>query len=389
MPYQEHGVTKPQVIADTGVELIEEQLSVLPLFTVEQPDNFYNAADDTIMVRIPGTLPVRTYGWRNPRTEPIKTDVYSETLVPITVNADNKYSSVALTDEQKEYDLEGSFGRLTAAQTKAVAEKLDHEALGILRDLPFEVGIGVDTTPEAQKALREVGQDVFFNAFVDAGEALNRMRVPFSERVALVGSRVASDIRKSNRLDRLQGDASGGALANAVLGNYAGFTIVQDLAIPADEALIISSTGLMYWNHAPSIPEGAVKGAHANHNGVAMRWIVDYDSAYQVDRSTWSTWNGFRHVEDKLVQINEDETQKLVGEDTYFLRGAKIIFGDGTGGWEPGDGSSAGPTSRKGADADSELAKVWNGLPFEGTLPEGRDYPNVLGTVAARGGDGS
>lgn len=382
MTYTEHGVIKPQLIADTGVTLLSEKLQVLNRFTKENPDRFLQSHGDTVSVRVPGTLPVRQYGWRNDRSEPIKTDVYQETKVDITVNANDLYSAVRLTDEQKAFDFNGTWGRILDAQTNAIADGLNRRALGVINSVPFEYAQAVNTSAAAIKTAAEINQDVYFNAFIDAGRAMDRMRVPFSERVALVGAEVAAEIRKSQKLILVTGDNSGGAFASAVLGNYAGFTVIYDATVKHDEALVLSKSGLAFWNYAPAVPDGAKKGAISSKNGISMRWLLDYDTAYQMDRSSWNTWYGFRHTEDKLVQINEDETQMLIGEDSYFTRGAKLIFGSGTGGWEPGDGKSPS-NGRKGAAANSELAKVWKGEPFGGTLPAGEDYPQVLQSLRA------
>jgi hypothetical protein len=383
MAYVEHDVVKPQVIADSGVAILGKKTTILNRFTKEVPDRFFGAAGDKVTVRVPGTLPARTYGWRNDRSQPIKTDVYQETTVDITVNADDLYSAVRLTDEQKAFDFGGSFGRLTDAQTDAIAESLNRRALRVATDLPFEYALGVNVSRAAVVAAAEINQDVFFNAFVDAGKAMNRMRVPFSERTALVGAQVAAEIQKSQKLVQIVGDNSGSPFSNAVLGVYAGFTIVEDANVDPDEALVVSKTGIAFWNYAPAVPDGAKKGAISSKDGISMRWLMDYDTGYQMDRSSWNTWFGFRHVEDMLVQINEDETQMMIGTEKYFTRGIKLIFTDGNGGWAPGDGTDKGPEGRKGAPANSELAKVWNNQPFTGTLPEGEDYPQVLATLRA------
>lgn len=390
MAYVEHTVVKPQVIADTGLELLSEKTEVLDLFTRENPDQFFGSQGDKVTIRVPGTLPARVYEWRNDRSEPIRTDVYEETTVDITVGANNIYNAVKLTDEQKEFDLGGGFGRLLEAQTSAIGEKVNRDAAHVVRDLPFELGMGVDVSRSSVLAAAEIGQDVYFNAFVDAGAALTKMRVPFEERVALVGSSVASELRKSQKLSLHQGTGNENAFASLVIGTYAGFTIVEDPFVNANEALVTTTSGIVFWNHAPAVPQGATYGATSSLDGISMRWLVDYDHGYQVDRSSWNTWAGFRHVEDKLVQINSDETQMIVGEDTYFLRGAKLIFGEGNEGWIPGDAgvNGDGPTDRKGADPDSELARVFMDLPFDGELPDGYDYPQVLATVAARYGAG-
>src|SRR5699024_11908886 len=69
--------------------------------------------------------------------------------------------------------------------------------------------------------------------------------------------------------------------------------------------------------HAPAIPQGAVRGARTNVNGVGMRWLVDYDNGYQVDRSTFNTWTGFNYARD-FVKGHDNVGNVVFGTEPYF-----------------------------------------------------------------------
>lgn len=389
MPYIEHKLPEDRAIAETGSYLLQPKLNVLNMFKKFAPERFYGQHGDKVTVRVPGALPAREYGWRNDRSEPIKTDVYEETTVDITVNPPtNDYSAVKLTDEQKEFDLDGSFGILTDAQTTAVADKVNARAREEILNAPYEMQLSFDVRIAAVKAAMEIGQDIWFNAFVDAGRELNRLGVPFTNRTALVGSAVAAALLKSQRLTLVQGtNAVDNAFARANLGVYAGFNIVEDTLgmVSPDEAMVFDSSGFLFWSFAPAIPEGASRGARTNKDGVAMRWLVDYDHGYQVDRSTWNSWTGFNYAQD-MVQGYDTEGNRAYGEEFYFVRGVKLKFTDGTGGFKPGDGGAA-TGGRKGAAATSELGRYYNGQPIKtGVTQAGLWYPNVLeGTVGIEG----
>lgn len=383
MAYNAHTVVKPQVIADTGTKFLTEKTDVLNLFTRETPDKWFGAADETVTMRVPGTLPVRTYGWKNDRSQPIRTDEYHEKTVDVKINATDYYNATKLRDEDLAFDFGGSFGKLTNAQTDIIAKKMNWEAVHQILNLKFEYCQAVDISAKNIKEQADIGRDVFYNAFVDADAALTKLRAPVENRVALVGANVAADIAKSQKLTKVVGDNTPGAFASQVIGTYAGFSIVKHPDVGADDALLVSKSGLAFWNYAPAVPRGAVTGATASVDGISMRWIQDYDTAYMLDRSVWNTWAGFRSVTDHLVQKNADETQEIIGDEQYFLRGIKLTFNDsGQGGWEPGDGK-ADIADRAGASPDSELAKVFNGLPFAGELPVGQNFPNVLDTAIA------
>ena len=380
MAYQNHEVVKDQVIADAGIEILGEKLDILNSFTKFSPDQYFGADGDTVSVRVKGTMPVRHYGFRNDRSQPIRTDVYKETKVDLTVSAEDAYSSAALTDEQKKYEMDGSFGRLTDAQTDAIAEDTHRKALHVLQSAPFEACLALDPSTANIQAQHEIGRDYIYNKFVQLAQILTKLRAPAGERYARVGSTIAAELRMNNKLIQSLGDPSGSALTGFNVGQFAGFNIVEDPFLPDDEGFIYVKSAYQFWNFAPAVPEGAVRGATTNKNGVAMTWIVDYDSSYQVDRSTWKTWRGWNFAKDMLKQVNSDETQIIIGKEQYFLRGAKIKLGAESEGFLPGDGGEA-IGGRKGAAADSELGLVFAGKPFVGSLPEGNshDYSRVDG----------
>ncbi|GAA1411919.1 hypothetical protein AUR04nite_00490 [Glutamicibacter uratoxydans] len=379
MAYVPHEPLKDQLIVDTGLNILGEKVEVLNTMTKFSPEQYLGAQGDTISVRVKGTLPVRHYGIRNDRSQPIQTDVYKETKVDMTVQIEDAYSSVALTEEQKAFDLKGGFGDLTDAQTDTIAEDTQRQALEHLLGATFEAQVNIDPSDANIKAAMDVGRDYIYNRLDTARMVLNKLRAPADERYVRAGSEVASILRQNQRLTRTYGDAGAQALSMYDVGNIAGFQITEDPYMPADEAIVYVKSAYQFWNYAPGVPQGAAHGAIGNKNGIAMTWIVDYDSSYQVDRSTWKTWRAWGYAQDMLKQINTDKTQTLIGTEQYFLRGLKIKIGAEADGFLPGDGKAGVGGARKGASATSELGLVFTGKPFAGTLPAGNshDYSRV------------
>ncbi|WP_346921953.1 hypothetical protein [Glutamicibacter creatinolyticus] len=390
MAYVPHSPVKDKLIVDTGLEILGEKVDVLSTMTRFAPEKFFGSEGDTISVKVKGTLPVRHYGFRNDRSQPIKTDVYKETKVDLTVSAEDAYSAVALTEEQKAFDLTGGFGDLVDAQTDAIAEDTQRKALEHILDAPFEACLAIDPSTANLKSAIEIGQDYIYNQLVAARQILTKLRAPEGERFVRAGSTIAALIRMNQRLIRVQGDPSASAFSQYDIGQIAGFNIVEDPYMPDDEAIVYVKSAYQFWNYAPAVPDGAFQGGIGNKNGIAMTWIYDYDSSYQVDRSSWKTWRAWGHAKDMLKQINEDKTQTLIGKEQYFLRGLKIKIGnaaveaDGSLsttniGFVPGDGRTDKGGDRKGASATSELGLVYTGKPFAGSLPEGvsHDYSRV------------
>jgi hypothetical protein len=378
----EHQVNKvSEKIVNTAITALDDKLVVSNTVTKDSMDVFKGVEGEVLTRWVPGTLPVRTYGWRNDRSEPIRTDVYKETAVTLTMNPNNDYTALKLSDEDLEFDFGGSWGKLFNAQTDAVVDHLERRVLKHILGAPYEVQLSLDPSTAKLQAAHDLGQDLVYNVFADARAALGKMRVPGLTFFALCGTEVAALLRKHRKGgDSVRAGAGDNALASYVIGNYAGIDALESTAVPADEILIYSPSGFVLFTAAPPIPRGAVQGAIQNKNGLSMRWIQDYDSAYQIDRSTFNSWNAQNYTTDLLKQVNEDDTQVLVGKEEYFLRGLRVKLG--TTEFKPGDGGSAA-NGRKGAAASSELAKVWNGEPFTGTLPAGEAYPNVLLTANA------
>src|SRR5690606_21459938 len=61
---------------------------------------------------------------------------------------------------------------------------------------------------------------------------------------------------------------------------------------------------------------------------VSLRWIRDYDTEYQRDRSLFTTWYGYRHVVDTLVGRDADN-QSFISDYELFVRAIKLDL-DGT-----------------------------------------------------------
>src|SRR5690606_33688143 len=127
MAYTPHDNVKAQKLSLAAVKLLERQVKVPNLFTKKGVDEFKGAEDDTLNMTVPGVLPFREYAWRNDRSQPLQLDTYSERKISVTFGG-NVYSAVELTDEQKEFDLDG-WSKLLAAQTRAVGRGLEHRAV--------------------------------------------------------------------------------------------------------------------------------------------------------------------------------------------------------------------------------------------------------------------
>lgn len=325
-----HTIVKPQKLVDAAVVLLDREVVVPNLFVKRGVDDFKGTASDTLTMKVPGVLPGRDYAWRNDRSTPIVFDEYAEKTLNVSFGG-HAYSAVHLTDEQWDFDLQGDFGRLLEAQSRAVGRKLEMAAVNELETAPYEVVIGgAEADPSA--------------AFVEARRVLNRFNVG-QNRVILLGSDFDALLQndESFNLASNVGDANANsALKDAQIGRWKGMNIITSNEIAPDAAYVFVPDAFVFLNAAPSAQRGQVTTASASFNGVALRWINDYDTNYLRDRSVLSTYYGFDTVKDVVRHWNPDGSpaQEAVTDDEYFVRAVKVTLG----------GTSTYP------EADSELA---------------------------------
>ncbi|MFF7252444.1 hypothetical protein [Streptomyces microflavus] len=315
MAYTEHDVVKPDKIAATAAVALEESLVVPAVFQREGIDQFKGAKDDAINVKVEGVLPYRTYGWRNDRSTEIQFDTYAERTVQVNFGGD-VYSGVQLTDEQNEMDLQG-WAKLMAKQTEAVGKGLEYQAVDYLLNAPYEVTLGGAVSG---RSLRKT--------LIRAREVMNKLRVPKEGRTLLIGSGWENELLSDADLNLATsvGEAEAvSALREATLGRRYGFNIVTSDELPADFAVAMVSSAFIFATGAPSVPQSVPFGASASYNGVALRWIRDYDSTRLMDRSIVNTYKGFRTVSDFLIgRDNANPSQGFVSEHEHFVRAIKL-----------------------------------------------------------------
>lgn len=335
-----HTIVKPQKIAEAAATALEQQLVVPALMQREGIDKYKGAANDTINVKVRGVLPYRLYGWRNNRSSPIVFDEYAETTVAVQFGG-NIYSAVKLTDEQRDFDLNG-WAELMTVQTEAVARGLEYEAVDTILGASYRVTLGGAVSGRTLRG-----------TLIKAREVMNKLRVPAEGRILLVGSGWESALLGDDKLVLASnvGDAGAvSALRDATIGRLYGFRIVTSNEMPADKAVAMIPSAFIFATGAPSVPGSVGAGGTASYQGVAMRWIQDYDPAYLQDRSVVNTYKGFRAVKDKLIGRNDaNPDQAYVSTHEHFVRAIMLDL-DAT--------SDVTPTGAAPGDENDEFALI-------------------------------
>jgi hypothetical protein len=378
MTYKPSLKVKPAVLVTAALDSLNDKLTISNTVTKRSDmTTFFASAGDTISQRVKGTVPVRTYTARNDRSLPIITDNYEETVVTLTISADRPYSAIKMTDEQLDWDFQDGWGDIIDAQTEAISSYLEHAVLRQILQAPYEAIVKVAASDPA-------GQDRLYNAIVDAKKALRLMRCPVDSLVMVCGVDFEEKIIKGNRLIKDQGTGNS-ALTTATMGTLAGVTLVSSTHIPADEAYMYAKSGFLVFTGTPKVPASVPFGTTASAGGWALRWLMDYDTAYLTDRSVFDTYAGYSYVTDYL-SVFDGTSRTQISPEKYFVRGVRIVLdSSAVAAKEPGDGSTDTP----GGSASSFLAKVWNqqdvtpveviGEPF----PLGGNYPGAKANAKA------
>jgi hypothetical protein len=338
VPTTIHQVVKAEKLAAAAVGMLEQELIIPRLFAREGLDNFKGADDDTVSFKVEGVLPYHDYEWRSGEAGSstpgqragIVFDEYKERKIAVTFGG-NVYSAVKLTDEQNDFDID-SWSVLLRPQVKAVARGIARRCVKVLQDQEYAVTIG-----NAEGNLR--------GALIEARRVLNQFRAPGTSRFMLLGSNFESALLGEDKLTLAQnvGDAAAeSALRQATLGQMLGFTFVVDPTIDPDTAYAFADTAFALQTAAPSVPQSAPYGATQSFEGLALRWVRDYDSEHMQDRSVVNTYVGTRSVSDILVGWDETNRTEIITACEHFDRGIKLTL----------DGSSDYPA------AASELARI-------------------------------
>lgn len=330
-----HQVVKPEKIAAAAATLLEQSLVVPAVFRREGIEQFKGAKNDAINVKVEGVLPFRTYGWRNDRSTEIQFDEYAEKTVQITFG-DDIYSAVMLTDEQNDFDLNG-WAKLVSKQTDALARGLEYKATDYLRDAPYEITLKLD-----EADLR--------SGLIRARSVMNRLLVQ-GARTILIGTDVEAALLSDDKLNLAVnvGDAQAvSALTEATIGRRYGFQFVVAPELPPTQAVAMVDSAFVFATGAPSVPQSVGFGATASSNGVAVRWMRDYEMTRTRDRSLVNTYQGFREVKDELVGRDQATGQAFVSTSEHFVRAIKLELG----------GADVLPPATGGTAQEAELRAI-------------------------------
>jgi hypothetical protein len=297
---------KPTTIARAALGLLEREIVLPRLVTRLGLADFQGAANDTVNLRVQAILTAREYEWRTRNAEIVLDDV-EELSVPVTLNK-HPYSAVGVTDEELTLDITSFATQVLRPQVRAVAEKLEGYVATSMANATYQDTISFTNSTNSA-----------WDVIVSARQKLNENNVPLAGRVLVLGSNVEAEFLRTDLFVKANESGSTSALRDATIGQLGGFTIVGGVnAINANAAYAFHPTAFVLANMAPAVPDGAVMGSSQSSDGLAMRWLRDYDARYLRDRSIVSAFAGTASVNDA-----RDASGDLTSENA---RAVKITF---------------------------------------------------------------
>lgn len=276
-------VLKGKQIAAMALGLLERQLVIPRLMTRYGRADFVGQEGDTVTIRVQAVAVAREYEWRT-RTNPIVMDDLTERAITIKLDK-HPYHATAITDEQMTLDIMDFGKQVLRPQIRAVAVKLEGYGVSAITGAAY----GTAQTVAGAAGTRD-GEA--FGVMVDARTVLDRNEVPDEDRVAVLGANVANRFLKDKQINRVNNSGTDDALRRALIGNLAGFDTFTSNAIPPDEAYAFHPSAFALANVAPVVPDGASAGGTMELDGLALRWIKDYDVNFARDRSFVSSFAG-------------------------------------------------------------------------------------------------
>lgn len=316
---EKHLPFKPERLVGVAAPLVVGDLVLPRLMRAETLERYKGSKNDTITLTVPGNLPARDYAWRNDRTKGLVFDEYAETTVSLSAGG-NAYSAVRLTDEQADMDFDG-WSVLVDAQARAVAAKLQHGAAKAVENAPYEV------------RLTNFGGDLQ-GSLIRARGIQNRLTGTSGSRVAVIGTDFEEALLKDKDLGFAASVGNGdveNALQEATIGRRYGYTFVVDQTIAPDKGYFLTPDAFVWISMVPGVPR-SVLGGTTSADGIAMRWIQDYDSEFLRDRSILNTYYGFRAVKDlyKIWDEEADPQREAIQDSEHFVRAIEVTLGAGT-----------------------------------------------------------
>lgn len=276
----------PTVIARTAIGALVQDLVLPRLVSRDAEADFQGQQGTVINVRVPPTVTgggARTYTQtlRDAAT-PITLDRITETTIPVTIGP-ILYKGAPVTDEEFTFTLRDFTSQVLDPLTQVVGIGAEAVLVTEMNSFPASTTITPALTSEEIHV-----------AILEARMELNKRNVPQTGRVLAVSPEIEMLllVDTANRIVRYQDSGSTEALRNATIGRLYGMDVVVSNELTTNSFMIFTKEAFTFVMRAPVVPAGVTFGQGVSYQGLALRFIRDYDSAFLQDRAIVSTFAG-------------------------------------------------------------------------------------------------
>ncbi|AXH67814.1 major head protein [Mycobacterium phage Bromden] len=278
-----HIFVKPELVAEIGVKQLQREIVLPGLVWTNPLTDFGGSKNDTITVRVPAITTANRRDLRDPDRTVVASELVEHSF-GVTLDK-HVYAALKFTDEQRTLDIRDYTKQVLMPQVSAVAYELEDYIAELIEGAPYEETILIDPADTVP-------------AFITADQRMGESNVPTDSRRLVVGSAVAAALAKDKQFRHADwsGDQANAALREAHVGRLAGMNVIRSNAIAPDKAYLWHRTAFILAYRTPVVPEGAKAGASFSANGVALRWLADYDYSQLGDRTLLDVFTGRKVV---------------------------------------------------------------------------------------------
>lgn len=275
-----------EVVSRLMIGALVQDLILPKLVTRELERDFTGGTGTVINVRTPPSVTgggARTYdqALRDAGT-PIVLDRLQEATVPVTIGP-MLYKGAPVTDEDFTFEITDFTRQVVEPLAQPVGVGAEAVLAAEINNFPASATITPDDTAASIHA-----------AVLEARLQLNKRYVPMQGRVLVVSPEVEMSllIDEANRLVRYQDSGSTEALRNATIGRLYGMDVITSTELTAWTFAIFTREAFAFVMAVPPVPAGCPFGASVSYQGLGLRFIRDYDSAFMQDRAVVNVFAG-------------------------------------------------------------------------------------------------
>jgi hypothetical protein len=275
---------KAENIVDLGIELLKQEVVTPAAFWKVAEGEFTRTTNDTVTIRIPAYATASTRVMRSGTA--INAQNFEERGVDVKIDT-HIYHRTDMSSEELTLDITDFGEQILQPQAEAVARGLEAKAVSTLTGATYQNAVNWNYTNPLESVTKARGW-------------LNRAHVPKSGRTLMVGPDIEENLLAADiLLDASKNGGSSAALREATIGQLRGFTVVVNENLPDATAVAFHKSAFALVTRAPAKPAGVAFGATAASDGLAMRWLRDYDNGLVSDRSLVDLFCGTAVVTDR------------------------------------------------------------------------------------------